>query len=266
MKGHGTYQERIYGPAEQKTYDGALTTLFSNELPQLAGTQSRKAVVKEIVTLTKKHFPPTEHLAAGQTTWTTVAKETGPAYGKTIAETPLVPVILDVMASDEATQRKQGKKLKDLKVEAVGRLCKQADEQGGCLTNVELALLLKTTPSTISKYISIYESEHDELLPRRGTIHDLGPTLTHKKEICKLLFMDGCSVMETCRRTRHSVRAVNRYINNFKQVLTCKTKGLDVQETAFATKLSKPLVREYHRLFDEYAVTDRRIAELISKK
>ena len=170
------------------------------------------------------------------------------------------------MAEDEATQRKNGKKLRDLKIDRVGQLCLQADEQGGCLTNVELALLLRTTPTTITKYIREYENKHDTILPRRGTIHDLGPTLTHKKEICRLLFLEGCSVIETCRRTKHSVQAVNRYITNFKQVLTCKTNGLSVEATAFATKLSQPLVKEYHRLFDEYAVTDQRIAKLIQSK
>lgn len=262
MKANGTYLERTYGPAEQKTFIGALIAFFAAEFPQLAGERARQAIVQAIVEMVHQFFPETNHLRPGQTTWTTVAKATSSSYGKTIAETALVPVVLDLLAEDEATQRKRGKKLRPLKIDTVARLCKQADEQGGCLTNVELALLLKTTPNTISNYIREYETEHDELLPRRGTIHDLGPTLTHKKEICRLLFLEGCSVTETCRRTRHTVQAVNRYITNFKQVLTCKSNGLDVQQTAFATKLSKPLVKEYHQLFDEYTVTDHRIAEL----
>ena len=266
MKAHGTYLERTYNPVEQKTFHGALISFFAREFPQLAGDRSRQAVVQAIVELVHKFFPETTHLRPGQTTWTTVAQETAASYGKTIAETKLVPIVLNILADDETTQRKQGVKLRDLKIEAVGRLCKQADQQGGCLTSAELAVLLKTTPTTIGKYIKAYETAHDQLLPRRGTIHDLGPTLTHKKEICRLLFLEGCSVMETCRRTHHTVRAVNRYITNFKQVLTCKTKGLGVQETAFATKLSAPLVRAYHKLFDDYAVTDKRIAQLIANE
>lgn len=266
MKAIGTYLERQYGPAEHKTFHGALVSLIAIEMPQLMGEQTRRHFATDIMNLVHKFFPETNHLRSGQTPWTTVAKETGSSYGKTIAETKLVPVTLTILCEDEATQRKHGKKLRDMKIEAVGRLCKEADEQGGCLTNVELALLLRTTPNTISKYIRIYETEHGELLPRRGTIHDLGPTLTHKKEICRLLFLEGRSVTETCRRTRHTVQAVNRYITNFKQVLTCKSKGLNVQETAFATKLSTPLVKEYHRLFEEYVVTDQRIAELTTKQ
>lgn len=265
MKPADTYLEKTYGPAEHKTFTGALSSFFAREFPQMAGDRARQAIVQALVDMTHRFFPETSHLRPGQTPWTTVAKATSASYGKTIEETPLVPVILDILATDEVTQRKNGKRLRDLKIEAVGRLCLQADDQGGCLTNVEIAILLKTTPNTIRRYIRLYEDQHDQLLPRRGTIHDLGPTITHKKEICRLLFLEGCSVGETCRRTRHSPKAVNRYITNFKQVLTCKTNGLDVQQTAFATKLSKPLVEEYHRLFDEYAVTDARIAGLINQ-
>jgi predicted transcriptional regulator len=68
-----------------------------------------------------------------------------------------------------------------MKKEAVARLCLQSYEQGGCLTNAELGILLKISPNTVSKYISEWESEHETILPRRGTIHDMGPSITHKK-------------------------------------------------------------------------------------
>ena len=259
-----SYLEKTYGPAEQKTFTGALGSFFAREFPQLMGDRARRAVVQGVVEMVHRFFPETSHLRPGQTPWTTVAKQTSASYGKTINQTPLVGVVLNLIAEDEVSQRKNGMRLRDLKIAAVGRLCEQADDQGGCLTSAELAILLKTTPATIGNYIRAYENQTGRLLPRRGTIHDLGPTLTHKKEICRLLFLEQRSVSETCRITRHTPQAVNRYITNFKQVLTCKTNGLDVQQTAFATKLSRPLVEEYHRLFDEYAVTNDRIAQLIA--
>jgi len=261
-----SHLERTYGPTEQKTFTGALGSFFAREFPQLMGERARRAVVQGVVEMVHRFFPETSHLRPGQTPWTTVAKQTTSSYGKTIGDTPLVGVVLNVLAEDEVAQRKNGKRLRELKIEAVGRLCEQADEQGGCLTSAELAVLLKTTPPTISKYIRAYEDQTGSLLPRRGTIHDLGPTLTHKKEICRRLFLEGRSVSETCRITRHTPAAVNRYITNFKQVLTCKTNGLNAQQTAFATKLSRPLVEEYHQLFDEYAVTDSRIAQLLAER
>ena len=257
------YLVNTYGPAAQKTFTGALEAFFSSEFPQLAGDRARRSVVQGIVEMVHRFFPATSHLRQGQTTWISVAKNEVSSYGKSITETRMVPVIVSLLAEDEAAQRRNGKHLRDIKREAVARACLEIDEQGGCVTGSELAIMFKTTPTTVRKYIAHWEAENGKLLPRRGTIHDMGPTLTHKKEICRLLFIEGKTVSQVVNLTKHSTRAIDRYITNFRQVFTCKTKGLTVQETAHATKLSKRLVEEYHRLFDEYAVTNARFDALL---
>ena len=149
--------------------------------------------------------------------------------------------------------RKNPKKyLKDIKKEAAVRLFKQADQQGRCMTNAEVAVRLKISPTTVSKYLQQWEFEHDELVPGRGTIHDLGPTLTHKKPIIRKLFLEGKNVEQLSRETRHSAEAIHRYICNFKQVLLCQQKKLTENETAFAVKISGRLVREYYALIEEF--------------
>jgi hypothetical protein len=259
------YLRASYGPAAQKTFVGALEAYFAKEFPQQAGDRARRAIVQGLVEVVVQFFPATEHLGQGQTTWVSVAKQETSAYGKTIAKTRLVPVIVTLMAADEAAQRRDGARLRNIKRDAVARICHEIDTQGGCVTATEIALMLKTTASTVGRYIAEWETEHDQLLPRRGTIHDMGPTLTHKKEICKLLFLEGKTVSQVMRITKHSERAIDRYITNFRQVFLCKTKGLTVQETAIAAKLSKRLVEEYHRLFDEYAVTNTRFDALLKE-
>jgi DNA-binding CsgD family transcriptional regulator len=259
------YLTNTYGPQVQKTFAGAVESFFATEFPQLAGDRARRAIVQALVDLTGRYFPATTHLRQGQTTWVSVDKNETSAYGKSMAKTKLVPVVISLMADDEAHQRQHGKKLRNLKREAVARLCHEVDTQGGCVTAAELALLLKTTPTTIGKYIAHWQTEHQKILPRRGTIHDMGPTLTHKKEICRLLFLDGRTVSETVRLTNHSPQAIHRYITNFRQVFTCKTKGLTPDETARATKISPRLVNEYHKLFDEYAVTNDKFAHLLKQ-
>jgi hypothetical protein len=69
--------------------------------------------------------------------------------------------------------------------------------------------MLKAGPTTVGKYIAYWETEHHKLLPRRGTIHDMRPTLTHKKEICRLHFLEGKTVSETVRLTKHSTHAID---------------------------------------------------------
>ena len=257
------YLINTYGPAAQKTFTGALEAFFASEFPQLAGDRARRSVVQGIVEMVHRFFPATSNLRQGQTTWISVAKDEVSAYGKTIPKTRMVPVIVSLLAEDEAQQRRDGKPLRNIKREAIARACLEIDAQGGCVTASELAIMFKTTPSTVGKYIAHWEAENGKLLPRRGTIHDMGPTLTHKKEICRLLFIEGKTVSQVVNLTKHSTKAIDRYITNFRQVFTCKTKGLTVQETASATKLSQHLVEEYLRLFDEYAVTSAKFDALL---
>ena len=259
------YLLSTYGPAAQKTFAGALEAFFASEFPQLAGVRARRSVVQGIVEMVHRFFPSTSHLRQGQTTWISVAKNEVSSYGKTITETRLVPVIVTLLAEDEAQQRRDGKRLRDIKRESVARACLEIDQQGGCVTAAELALMFKTTPTTVGKYIAEWEAAHGKLLPRRGTIHDMGPTLTHKKEICRLLFIEGKTVTQVIHLTKHSARAIERYITNFRQVFTCKTNGMTVQETARATKLSQRLVEEYHRLFEEYTITHANFDALLKE-
>ena len=51
------------------------------------------------------------------------------------------------------------------------------------LTNAEVSLLLKPSPGTVGTYRREWEEENQRMLPTRGSIHDMGPTLTHKKII-----------------------------------------------------------------------------------
>lgn len=259
------YLVNTYGPAAQKTFTGAMEAFFASEFPQLAGERARRSVVQGIVEMVHRFFPATSHLRQGQTTWISVAKNEVSSYGKTITETRMVPVIVTLVAEDEAQQRRDGKRLRDIKRESVARACLEIDQQGGCVTASELAIMFKTTPTTVGRYIAQWEAEHGKLLPRRGTIHDMGPTLTHKKEICRLLFIEGKTVSQVINLTKHSARAIERYITNFRQVFTCKTNGLTVQGTAHATRLSQRLVEEYHRLFDEYAITNAKFDALLKE-
>ncbi len=256
-------QEASYGPQEFKSFPGALNAFFSTECPQLGGQRTRQVLVQSIVQMIGRFYPPSTHLRPGQTPWVTVDKDEKSSYGKRMSETRLTSVVLDLIPANELTERKDGKKLREIKKAAVARVFTQAYEQGGCLTNVETAVLLKLSPSTVSKYTREWERENDTLLPRRGTIHDMGPTLTHKKEIIERLFLQGKSVEQVMRETYHSAEAITRYIVAFKQVLLCHRKGLSTEEIAFAVKMSKRLVEEYQRLIAELASKNPSLDRLI---
>jgi hypothetical protein len=262
MKGQMDYRQATYTPQHHKTFPGALDSFFQNECPQLGGQRTRQVLVQFITQMIDRFYPETSRLRQGQIQWTTVHKDEQASTGKKITQSRLTPVILDLIQAEDAMDRANGKKLRDIKKEAVARLYQQAYEQNGCMTHAELAILLKLSANCVGTYTREWEAEHGKHLPRRGVIHDLGPTLTHKKIIVQKLYLHGQSVEQVCRETNHSPEAVHRYIKNFKQVLLCHRKELSIEETAYAIKISPRLVREYHALVAELS-TQNTILEAI---
>ncbi len=252
MKNTLSSNSATYDPQHYKCFAGALEAFFEQECPQLGGTRTRQVLVKAILDMVLKFYPESTHMKQGQVQWVTVDKDEKSSYGKSIKNTRLKSVILDLVQETDAKDRSKGKKLRDIKREAVTRLLKQAYEQGGCLTNAEVAILLKISPGTVGNYVKSWEVENEEVLPRRGTIHDIGPSLTHKKIIIRKLFVEKKQVPDVCRETCHSERAVQRYIEKFQQILLCKKKGMTSEEIEYAVKITSRLLKEYEEIIDEY--------------
>jgi len=188
-----------FGPLCFKTFEGALNAFIAAECPQLGGLLTRKAFVQAIAQLVTAHYPSTTHMGQGQVRWTAVHKDEKSSYGKTIAQSQLTPVVLDLVPSSEVQARAEGTKLREVKIEAVARLLTQAYEQSGVLTNAEVSLLLKLSPSTGGTHRREWEEQHQRMLPTRGSIHDMGSTLTHKKIILQQLIFEGKNVQTVCR-------------------------------------------------------------------
>lgn len=241
-----------YEPVHYKTFQGALDAFFEQECPQIGGSRTRQTLVNVIYDMVQQFFPETNHLRQGQIVWTTVHKNARCSYGKTIKDTELTPVVLTLVQSEDAMDRARGKKLREIKKEATARLCREAYAQDGCLTETELAVMLKMSQPTVGNYLREYEAEHKTVLPRRGTIHDMGPTLTHKKIIIEKLFIEQKTVQQVMRETCHSARAIERYITTFKQILLCYRKGMNIDEIAFSVRKTKNLVQEYLEIIEIY--------------
>lgn len=253
MNKHLDANQRMFGPQQHKSFEGALFAFFESECPQLGGERTRRVLVQTVAGMVRGFYPATSHLTPGQTTWVAVHKDAGPAYARSIKDTKLTPVVLDLLLADEALRRANGERLRDIKRDAAARLFNQAFEQDGVLTNAEVALLLKISPATVGKYVAHWETERNQVLPRRGTIHDMGPSLTHKRIIIHKLFIDQNTVEQVARDTNHSFEAIQNYIGTFRQVLLCRKKQMTTDETAFAIKRTLRLVKEYEAIIENYA-------------
>lgn len=110
---------------------------------------------------------------------------------------------------------------------------------------------MRLSPATISRYIREWEKEHQELIPRRGTIYDTGRSVTHKRQICHRVIVQGKTIETAARETNHSPEAVTRYVKDYKRILACLNKGLTSKDTAFVAKVSENLVYGYMNLISK---------------
>ena len=245
------YRQDIYEPLCDKTFETAVSNLISTEFPKIGGPRVIELLVTELKSIVETYYPPIRNLRMGQMLWFAVAKDETVGYGKSMKKLRLQPVVLSVITHEDIQKMANDLPIREVRKDAVARILLEADEQGGTLAETDLALIYSCTRGTISKYIIEYEREHDLVLPRRGTVHDLGRSISHKSDICRKSVVDKKATPDIARETYHSTEAVDRYLNDFERVQFCLKRGMSVDGTSFATGMSRSLVIEYVDLVNE---------------
>ena len=85
---------------------------------------------------------------------------------------------------------------------------------------------------------------------RKVSIHDIGPSVTHKKVIITM-FLKNIPTPDIARRTQHTEDACDRYIKSFKKVNQLQGR-MKPHEIAAMLDMSERLVMEYIALIEEY--------------
>jgi len=241
-------------PYLKKGFKSALDGFFRENVPQLGGALTRAPVVQRIYEMVEEYFPATERLKMGQMIWYAVDEAEKAGYGKSLQNCKLRPVILDILHETDIEDVLQGVRKRERQKKVAVRLFTQSYEQKGVLTNADVGSMMRLSPGTVAGYIREYEKQSGKIIPRRGTIHDMGRTLTHKRIICQKHFLEGKSVEQTARETYHSPQAVVRYANDFMRVRECLKEGWSVERIAYTTGLSKSLTQEYADMMNEQEV------------
>jgi hypothetical protein len=127
----------------------------------------------------------------------------------------------------------------------VVRLCTQAYAQGGVLSLADIALMLHVSISQVSKAILEHERAGGASVPRRGTIHDMGRSVTHKAIICYKHLVEQKPTSQVAQETFHSAEEVEYYVQCFRRVQLCRDSGMSPEDIALATGHSLLLVQEY---------------------
>ncbi len=245
------YRPNRIPPLNDKTLQNALSHRICTQFPRIGGDRIRQLCAEMILEVIDEHIRPKEHVRHGQTLWMAVSIDDPPALHKRICDTDLVPVILDLSTSKDIDMLLAKTSVAERITTKAVRLCKQAYEQGGLLSNCDLTELLCYSDSYISLLIVAYEKKTGKLVPRRATIHDMGRGLTHKRIICFKRYAQGKSSDQIARETYHSIEAVDSYLGQYDRVRHCHLQGLTPAETAHALGCGERLVQEYLNIDQE---------------
>ena len=182
-----------------------------------------------------------------------------------MTEMHLVPVILTLVAREDLDKLVQGVPLQEVRQQVIVRLHREADTQGGTLAETDTGLLLCQSQRVISNAIRAYEKADQCIVPRRGTVHDMGRSVSHKVIIAKKAFLEAKQAPDVAWETSHSVPCAERYLVDLMRVyISLKRRGMSVEETAFATRLSISLVKEYSALIAELGLTDEQLSGIMA--
>lgn len=245
MSSKPDYDRKKFGPLLDKTLRNAVAHRIATDFPRIGGPRICQFCADMLLEVVSKHMRPRDHIAHGQVLWMAVSVDDPPGHRQRILDTDLVPVLLDLSTAEDVELRIARLPAPERLLRRVLRLCQQAYEQGGLLSNCDIAEMLHTSGSYIGNLLAEHERSTKTIVPRRATLHDVGSGLTHKRIICWKRYAEGKEPHVVARETYHSLEAVDRYLGQYDRVRHCRLQGLTPEQTAHALACSVSLVKEY---------------------
>jgi hypothetical protein len=181
-------------------------------------------------------------------------------FGPPLDETDKVEVTLTVDAGEEDAQVRVREGREGLRRGRIVRLTEEALEQGGVLTQEDVARALGVNRRTIARAVKALRVE-GHLVQTRGVIQGVGRCQSHKVRIIEL-WLERESYDKIARWVHHSPRSIQRYVSTFLRIVVLKRKETAVSEIAFLTRSSQRLVQEYLAVYEAAMVEDRRREKL----
>ena len=173
---------------QKRSLADLLVHRFLSEYAYDHGPVIARAIVDDILATVERCYP--ERVPPKTVVWLAVRREKrGQRKGLDI--TDLVPVKLLMITESEirlltdAQLRKQRQARRAFNRARFARWCFEAYEQGGVLTQLDISLLSGLSANYISQVHREYEAETGKIVPTRGTVHDIGLSVTHKAEVVR---------------------------------------------------------------------------------
>lgn len=172
--------------------------------------------------------------------------------GKPLEQCGMVTVRLTLFDAEdrrelpaEACQRSR-----DMRRRRLLRICDEARDQGGLLSQEDLGEILMCDARTVRRDIADLRKS-GIVVPTRGTVKDIGPGVTHKA-VAVRLWLEGKEPTEVARQIHHSLKATEVYLEKFKRVAYLVEKGFTLHEIARVVGISTAATETFRELHAEY--------------
>jgi hypothetical protein len=238
---------------KKRSLPDLLVHKFLTEYGYDHGPVVARAIVEDILTTIEQCYP--DRVSPRTVVWLAVRREKR-GQRKGLDLTDLVAVQLLMTTDDEVRLLTDPQLRKDRRARRAfnrarfARWCFEAYEQGGVLTQLDLSLLSGLSANYISQALREYETETDTIVPTRGTVHDIGPSVTHKAEVIRR-WLRHESPAQIARGLNHSQASVDRYIADFQKVRMLAQK-FPPADLPVLTGLSTSVVEQHIALLHEY--------------
>jgi len=192
-----------------------------------------------------------KELKSGVIKYECVSNEEGP--GKPLEKCKMVSVYLTLQDKsdhgDFSTRNNKDRSI-ELRQRCLVRIAEEAKEQKGFLSQEDLAALLWCDVRTIRRDVQDLK-KRGIILPTRGQQKDIGPGVTHRAVAIRL-WLEGKEPVEVAQHIKHSIKAVENYLQKFKRVAFLRRKGFCEFQIALTVGISVSASKTFLELYDEY--------------
>lgn len=171
------------------------------------------------------------------------------AFGPRLRDSKRVRVRLTVDNGEEDAEQREQAGAESVRRGRILRVTEEAIEQGGVLTQEDLARLLQVDRRTIERDIQVL-GKAGHSVQTRGVLKNAGRGQTHKVKIIEL-WLNREGYDKIARWVHHSPQAIKRYVSTFLRMVVLVRQGKSAEEIGFLTQSSAKLVKDYLSLYEK---------------
>jgi hypothetical protein len=246
------YQKAKYGPAANKN----IRTILRKELLTNFGFEHMflmaDVLIDRFLEIVQEADVIGDHLEPFQTVIYGYDKLKKFEFARRSGQLHLRPARVSIVTREEIARLRDGTGLPQLRAEMAVRILKEAYAQNTILSFADVGLVMCQVPACVARLVRWYREDHPhEFIPHCGSVLDMGPTRSHKREAV-LLYLQGNLTSEIARRIQHAPEDVDRYVYDYQRVIELAQEGQSVNQISFLTDMRPHVVREYIALWKEF--------------